>query len=222
MYTNRVVDWRKSMIYPYSLTNDLFKQIKNKQLEGFLPGNGNKNAQIMFIGEAPGKTEIETQIPFSGRAGEILDDYLKKIAIKRRDIYITSTLRSRPYKVVSTNQGMKYPNRKPTASELILYSPLLDYEIESINPKLIITLGDTALKRIVDQKKQISNVHGQLLYQGIKKLEKKQKKYIYTKKKYYIFPLFHPAAIFYNSKLKTLINFDLYKLKSIIDSLNIH
>lgn len=190
------------MIYPNLLLDNLFSQIKDKQLEGFLPG----------------KTEIQTKIPFSGKAGKILDNYLEEIGVHRQDVYITSTIRSRPYKVKHNSQGIDFPNRKPTSSELIIFSPLLDFEIKQVNPKILITLGNTALKRILNQKYQISSIHGQLLYTRVKKLNQK---YGYTENSYYVFPLFYPASIFYNSKLKSVINNDLNTLKMVLDYLEL-
>ncbi|HGF8211868.1 uracil-DNA glycosylase [Enterococcus faecium] len=209
------------MIYPTSLLDNLFEKIKNKQLEGFLPGYGNENAKIMLIGEAPGKTEVMTNIPFSGKSGKILDNYLEGIGLYRKDIYLTSTLRSRPYKIKYCSKGITFPNRKPTSYELITFSPLLDFEIKEVNPKMIITLGDTALKRILNKKYKISSMHGQLLYTRIKKLDSKKQLYTYTRNNYYVFPLFHPASIFYNPKLKNTISNDLNYLNMVLDHLNL-
>lgn len=104
---------------------------------------------------------------------------------------------------------------------MIIFSPLLDFEIKQVNPKILITLGNTALKRILNQKYQISSIHGQLLYTRVKKLNQKNQKYGYTENSYYVFPLFHPASIFYNSKLKSVINNDLNNLKMVLDYLEL-
>jgi len=94
---------------------------------------------------------------------------------------------------------------------------LLDYELEKINPKLIVTLGNIGLQRLAGKDKKITDVHGQLLKQPIQKLKDMQSaEFTWSEKEYHIFPTFHPASIFYNRGLLELIYEDLEKLKQYV------
>lgn len=86
------------MKYPSHLVKQVKEQSAPYQLEGFLSGQGPENPKFMLLGEAPGETEIHNGIPFSGRAGKQLMDFLERIQVKREEVYITSAVRSRPYK----------------------------------------------------------------------------------------------------------------------------
>lgn len=194
------------MLYPKDLKNQALANMQNAKVEGFLPGNGNKNAKLMFVGEAPGKNEIISQKPFSGRAGKELDNYLSKINVTREDIYITSTIRSRPYKEMPNRPISKMPNRKPNQKEIKAHAILLDYEINKVNPKIIATLGDTALKRLTGSTHKLTNDHGKLFKTPIYCFINNQ--YQLSTKEYYVVPLYHPAAIFYNQKLRQIIEQD--------------
>lgn len=127
----------------------------NKVLPVF--GDGSSNAQIMFIGEAPGKNESEKGKPFCGRSGKVLDSLLESAGISRSDVYITNIVKDRP-------PG----NRDPLPEEIALYVPFLEKEIEIIKPKVIATLGRISMAYILDrynvseEKKQISTLHGKI------------------------------------------------------------
>ena len=102
------------------------------------PGFGNKNnPKILFIGERPGAKEFELKKPFVGRAGKFLDKELEKIGIKRDENYITNIVKSYA-------EG----NKAPTKEEIQRYLPLLEKEIEEINPKIIVLLGKTASENV--------------------------------------------------------------------------
>ena len=105
----------------------------------------------MLLGEAPGETEIHNGIPFSGRAGKQLM-VLERIHVTREEVYITSAVRSRPYKWREKKNEMvksyKKYNRTPNQGEIVAHAPLLDYELEKIHPKLIVTLGNIGLQRL--------------------------------------------------------------------------
>lgn len=152
----------------------------------------------MFIGEAPGKNEALTAKPFCGASGKILDQLLESAGIKRADVYVTNIVKDRPPE-----------NRDPTPSEIALYAPFLDQQIEIIQPQIIATLGRFAMKYIMDKfglaeaLRSISQNHGQLFaastsYGAVK-----------------ILPLYHPAvAVYDRSKLDELKQ-DFQKLKEI-------
>lgn len=150
-------------------------------------GSGNPSADIMFIGEAPGRNEDEQGIPFCGAAGKNLSKLLAEVGLLREDIYIANILKLRPPK-----------NRDPTKEEIALHTPWLLKQIKEIKPKIICTLGNYSTKffmaetDIEQMKKQpgISEIHGKLQEIKIGRLKIK------------LIPLYHPAAIIYNRKIE--------------------
>lgn len=212
------------MNYPKKLVEIVEQKMHGHQLEGFLSGKGPKNAVLMLIGEAPGETEIKTNIPFSGRSGKKLDGWLAQAGLNREDIYITSAVRSRPFSIKQQRNkktGLvetKYPNRTPNKAEVLAYAPLLDYEIQTIQPKILIPMGNTGLKRLLGNNYTISAYHGKLLQLPILTYEKDQ--LVSTNDLYIIFPIYHPAAVFYNQKLETIIQHDWYTLAKVINKSN--
>jgi DNA polymerase len=142
-------------------------------------GDGNPDADIVFIGEAPGKNEDEQGIPFVGAAGKFLNEMLATIDLKREDIYITNIVKYRPPN-----------NRDPLPEEKAEFLPYLHKQLEIIKPKLIVTLGRHSMDVLLPGLK-ISHVHGQ---------PKRYKGMVYL-------PLFHPAAALYNGAMRqTLID----------------
>ncbi|NWK70583.1 uracil-DNA glycosylase [Bacillus paramycoides] len=210
------------IIYPDYLVKQVKERSVSYQLEGFLSGQGPENPKLMIVGEAPGETEIYNGIPFSGKAGKHLMEFLERIHIKREEVYITSAVRSRPFKWREKRERngeliQKKYNRTPNQGEILAHAPLLDFELAHMDPPVIVTLGNVALKRLAGKNKKITDIHGQLLKQPIQKLKDiDHAEFIWTEKKYKIFPTFHPASIFYNRSLLELIYEDLEKLKQYI------
>lgn len=142
-------------------------------------GVGNPDADIVFIGEAPGKNEDLKGEPFVGAAGKFLDEMLEMIGLSRKDIYITNIVKYRPPN-----------NRDPLPEEKAAFMPYLESQLEAIQPKLVVTLGRHSLNCFLPDL-QISQCHGQ---------PKRHKGRVYL-------PLFHPAAALYNGGMRqTLIN----------------
>ncbi|MED1566934.1 uracil-DNA glycosylase [Bacillus paramycoides] len=210
------------IIYPDHLVKQVKERSVSYQLEGFLSGQGPENPKLMIVGEAPGETEIYNGIPFSGKAGKHLMEFLERIHIKREEVYITSAVRSRPFKWREKRERngeliQKKYNRTPNQGEILAHAPLLDFELAHMDPPVIVTLGNVALKRLAGKNKKITDIHGQLLKQPIQKLKDiDHAGFIWTEKEYKIFPTFHPASIFYNRSLLELIYEDLEKLKQYI------
>jgi uracil-DNA glycosylase family 4 len=141
--------------------------------------DGNPDADIVFIGEAPGKNEDEQGKPFVGAAGKFLNEMLEMIGMKREDIYITNIVKYRPPN-----------NRDPLPNEKEAFLPYLQEQLDIIQPKLIVTLGRHSMDVLLPGLK-ISQVHGQ---------PKRYHDHVYL-------PLFHPAAALYNSGMRqTLID----------------
>ncbi|PEC23867.1 uracil-DNA glycosylase [Bacillus cereus] len=214
------------MKYPNHLVKQVNERSTSYQLEGFISGQGPENPKFMLVGEAPGETEIHNGIPFSGRAGKQLMGFLERIHVTREEVYITSAVRSRPYKWKEKRERsgeiiQKKYNRTPNQGEIIAHAPLLDYELEHIEPPVIVTLGNIALQRLVGKNNKITDVHGELLKQPVQQLKDSSgTEFIWTEKDYSIFPTFHPASIFYNRSLLELIYEDLEKLKQHISIKN--
>jgi len=137
-------------------------------------GDGNVDADIVFIGEAPGKNEDIKGVPFVGAAGKFLDEMLASIKLKREDIYITNIVKYRPPN-----------NRDPLPEEKAAFLPFLTQQLDVIKPKLIVTLGRHSMEVLLPGLK-ISQVHGQA---------KRLKGQVYL-------PLFHPAAALYNGGMR--------------------
>ena len=127
----------------------ILKLNKNFPKKNLVFADGNKDAQVMIIGEAPGKTEDKLQKPFVGRAGKLLDDLLKYIHLDRTEVYITNVINYRPDK-----------NRKPLPKEINKFKKLLLKHIEIINPKYILLLGATSAIAVLNHIGPLSEVKG--------------------------------------------------------------
>ncbi len=161
-----------------------------------VPGNGNANADIMFIGEAPGKNEDEQGIPFVGAAGKFLAEMLESIGLKREDIYITNVVKYRPPN-----------NRDPLPDEIDACMPWLHEQIKIIEPKVIVTLGRHAMEHFIPGKK-ISEVHGQAFRRTFPDIGPQV-----------FFALYHPAAALYNGGMRGTLIEDFKKIPKVIGKL---
>lgn len=162
-----------------------------KQATQLVFGDGNAEADLVFIGEAPGKNEDIQGKPFVGAAGKFLNDMLEMIGLKRADVYITNIVKYRP-------PG----NRDPLPDEKAAFLPYLKAQLEAIKPKLVITLGRHSLNCFLPDL-SISQVHGQpKRYQG----------QVYL-------PLFHPAAALYNGGMRQTLIDDFEAIPAILQKL---
>ncbi|AXF56367.1 uracil-DNA glycosylase [Salicibibacter kimchii] len=207
------------MKFPAKIIEQCQSALEGHQLEGFLTGAGNEDADIMLIGEAPGEKEAKTGEPFCGRSGKVLDSYLTALGLTRKDVYITSVVRSRPYKWGERRPKgepvMKKINRKPTEQEIFAHAPLLDYQIATVRPRIIVCLGGVALKRLLGKQVKISMMHGNIQRSPVKRRENDA--YQWSKATYDVCALYHPAAVFYNPSLREVIDEDLKVLKRGMD-----
>lgn len=173
---------------------DLF-QTKTKDVSGV----GSPTAEVLFIGEAPGKKEDEEGEPFVGAAGKFLTEMIEGIGLKRYDVYIANVLKHRP-------PG----NRDPFPEEAKACFPYLERQIELIQPKLIVFLGRHAMNRFFPEFR-ISNVHGKAFQ---KKSELKE-----SGKQVYL-ALYHPAAALYNGGMRETLKEDFGKIPKILEKIN--
>ncbi len=143
-------------------------------------GDGNPNARVLIIGEAPGKNEDLQGIPFVGKAGQNLNTLLEIAGLQREDVFIANVLKCRP-------PG----NRNPKAEEIEVCTPFLREQTRAINPEFIVTLGNFATKFILKTDVGITHLHGTLQQAG----------------RFKVFPIYHPAAAIYDrSKWEALEN----------------
>lgn len=211
------------MRYPKELIEKVRQRSKGFNLEGINKGAGPKDPALMIVGEAPGREEIESHIPFHGASGKELMKSLASIGLKREDVYITSAVRSRPYSIKQVfskkenKEVIKYPNRKPTKKEVLAHAPFLDFEINYARPKIIVTVGTTALERLLGKKYSISNWHGKAIKNTpILQLNENEDGYVWSKQTYTVIAMYHPAAVFYNRKLTETIKNDWQNVKAYI------
>lgn len=160
-------------------------------------GEGSLDADIMFIGEAPGASEAKSGRPFVGASGRVLADLLAGIGLRREDVYITNVVKDRPP-----------DNRDPRAEEIALYAPFLRRQIELIQPKVIAPLGRHALAFVLElfgapaAGQKISDLHGQPLtvQAGYGEVT--------------VVPLYHPAVALYNRDQRATLEADFQALKA--------
>jgi uracil-DNA glycosylase family 4 len=157
-----------------------------------VPGEGPSDAEVMIVGEGPGRNEDLQGRPFVGAAGRQLDSLLKEANLNRGVVFITNVVKCRPPE-----------NRRPTSSEADACQPYLERQLEILRPKVIVLLGDTALKRFLKDK-GLGEVHG--------KLQQRQGRYS-------LFPTYHPAAMIYNESLKEVTKNDFRQLGNVLAEL---
>lgn len=166
-------------------------------------GDGNPDAELVFIGEAPGKNEDIQGIPFVGAAGKFLNEMLEMIDLKREDVYITNIVKYRPPN-----------NRDPHPDEKKAFLPYLQSQLEAIQPKIVVTLGRHGLNCFLPDL-QISQVHGQP-----KRVKLSLKAKSDDSLQVVILPLFHPAAALYNGDMRQTLIDDFALIPAIIEKLN--
>jgi len=153
-----------------------------------VPGEGNPDADIVFIGEGPGFHEDQQARPFVGAAGKFLDELLASIGLKRSDVFICNVLKCRP-------PG----NRDPLPGEIAACKPWLDKQVETIDPRVIVTLGRFSMTRYFPGQ-AISKIHGQPRKLG----------------DVTVVPMYHPAAALHQASLRQTIQYDFQKLPAIL------
>ncbi|WP_411343040.1 uracil-DNA glycosylase [Paenibacillus sp. WLX1005] len=206
---------------PPELIQSCLKRVEGLRMEGFLTGFGKWPGSLMLVGEAPGANEIEQGRPFCGQAGKVLDGYLDILQWTRDDLYITSAVRSRPYRdkpVKNHPERLSRSNRTPTTKEILAYAPILDYEIATVQPQVLITLGNIGLHRLIGNSSSVSQIHGQPRQTAIRQVDPyhPEQGYTWSERQYWIFPLYHPAAILYNRSLEQTIQDDLHRLRDFV------
>lgn len=175
-----------------------------KNCKNIVVGKGNVNAKILFVGEAPGRNEDEQGFPFVGAAGKNLDKLLASVGLTLENIYVANILKCRPPE-----------NRGPLPDEIRMHTPWLIKQIKDMKPIVVCSLGNYATKFFMangvvekmDDQPGITTIHGK-----VQEME-------FGGLKIRLIPLFHPAAIIYNQKLKPLWEADMEIVKKEISGL---
>jgi len=187
---DEIVELKDSPLYANRVENKYFPVI----------GEGNHDAEIVFIGEAPGENEAKTGRPFCGRAGKVLDTLLESIGIDRKSVYVTNIVKDRP-------PG----NRDPLPDEIKIYAPFMDRQIEIIKPKVIATLGRFSMQYVMSrygldfELDSISKIHGEVFDTKMPWGDEIK-----------VVPLYHPAAAIYNQHLLDTLKEDFKVLKTLV------
>lgn len=156
-------------------------------------GNGNADADLMFVGEAPGMHEDQQGIPFVGRAGQLLDELLREVGLSRAETFVCNVLKSRP-------PG----NRDPQPDEILACRPYLDRQVELIEPRVICTLGNFATKLLTRSQRGITSVRG------------RPQEHQIGGRPVRIYPIFHPAAALRTPKVKEQLREDFSRLPALL------
>jgi DNA polymerase len=180
-----ILEQIKADIISQNICPDLAQEAKNLVI-----GNGNLNSNVVFIGEAPGKKEDETGIPFMGAAGKFLNELLSSINLERSEIFITNIVKYRPPK-----------NRDPKPEEKRAFASFLEREVDLVEPKVVVTLGRHSMNYFLPDA-FIGEVHGKVL------------NIVFAGRNIKLMPLYHPAAALYNGSLRKVLQEDILKLKS--------
>jgi len=165
-----------------------------KKATNSVPGEGNPDAEVMFIGEGPGYWEDQRGIPFCGAAGRLLDQLLQLIKLERKNVFIGNMVKHRPPH-----------NRDPLPEEIKACEPFLDEQIKIINPKIIVTLGRFSMNKFLPGEK-ISQIHGQARYVD------------FFGEKEIVIPMYHPAAALRRVKIMEEIKEDFKKIPRFLKS----
>jgi DNA polymerase len=156
-------------------------------------GNGDANADLMFVGEAPGANEDREGLPFVGQAGKLLDKLLAEIGLDRGQVFVANVLKCRP-------PG----NRDPQPSEIEACEPYLFQQVELIEPLVVCTLGNFATKLLRDDSTGITRLHGQAEVRTI------------GRRAVRLFPLFHPAAALYTPRTLETLRADFQRIPELL------
>jgi len=161
-----------------------------------VPGEGNPQAEVMFIGEAPGYWEDQQGRPFVGQAGKLLNELLQLIKLPRESVFIANVIKHRP-------PG----NRDPLPEEIEACKEFLDAQIKIIDPKIIVTLGRFSLNKFLPGE-FISKIHGQARFVE------------FAGRKRIVIPMYHPAAALRNERIMKELKFDFQKIQKFLEDIS--
>jgi len=164
-----------------------------KAIQG-VPGAGDPDTEVMFVGEGPGYWEDQKGLPFVGRAGQLLDELLKSIGLSREEVFIANVVKHRPP-----------DNRDPLPEEIKACNSFLDQQIKIIKPRIIVTLGRFSMQKFFPNE-FISGMHGQARFVD------------FDDQRIIVIPMYHPAAALRNGTIKEAAEKDFLKIKEFLDN----
>lgn len=167
-------------------------------------GDGSADAELLFVGEAPGKNEDIQGLPFVGAAGKFLNEMLEGIGLKREDVYITNIVKYRPP-----------ANRDPFPDEKAAFLPYLKQQIAVIGPKLVVTLGRHSMEIFLPGA-AISQIHGQPKRISVQKSASEEVETQPAITSWVILPMFHPAAALYNGGMRQTLIEDFGRIPAVL------
>lgn len=177
-----------------------------EQAKNLVFGKGSSDAPIFFIGEAPGAKEDEQGIPFVGAAGKELDKLLQKIGLSLNEIYIANILKYRPPE-----------NRDPNMDEIKAHTPFLIKQVLAIQPKIICTLGNFSTKFVLGG----FSAEGMKTIAGVSQLHGKVHEVEFNNTLFKVIPLYHPAAMLYNPKLRSVLADDFLIMGKLLEEMSL-
>lgn len=197
---------QKELDKVYAHLDALLREVYASQEKITVRGEGAPDAALMLVGEAPGEQETLQRRPFVGKAGKNLAGFLEVLGLDRQDIYITNVVKFRPVKIHPVRGSLS--NRPPKREEIALCYHLLLAELRIVSPKVVVTLGNTALRTVADDNAlTIGSVHGRAL-----PMPEGQAGGC-------IFPLYHPASIIYKRALQDIYEQDVAALAQFLQNL---
>lgn len=193
MHTSNVTERREALKLVWEEARICRDCVLHETRTSVVFGSGNADADLMFVGEAPGKTEDERGLPFVGQAGKLLDQLLEEVGLQRRDVFVVNTLKCRP-------PG----NRDPYPNELQSCQKYLFRQIELIQPTVIATLGNFATKLLRDDPTGITKIHGHA------------EERVIGPRRVRLYPLYHPAAALYTRSMVDVLREDFGRLPELL------
>lgn len=179
----------------YQEMKDFFRPLWPGEDKPLVLGEGKTDSpRLMLIGEAPGEMEVLKGRPFVGKAGKNLDEFLQLAGLKREEIFVSNVVKIRPTEKGPTGRTR---NRAPNKEELSLFTPFLLKEIEAVQPKALVTLGNVPLKALTNEKFTVGDCHGTWLE---------------SRAGAPLFALYHPASIIYRRALAPVYEQDVIRL----------
>ncbi len=162
-------------------------------------GDGkNDEPVLMLLGEAPGENEVKQGRPFVGKAGQNLSEFLDLAGLTRGEIWVSNAVK---YRTVQPGKNGGWKNRTPSEQEIVMMAEYLEKEIRIVQPRVIVTLGNTPLRAVMGKGVTVGETHGRMLTRA----DGQQ-----------VFSLYHPAAIIYRRELKSVYEQDILRLKETV------
>jgi DNA polymerase len=189
-------DWEFEQVFA-----DALERVPDDQFdrEEFVPGVGPLSADVMLVGEAPGKQEVDQGEPFVGQAGKQLDRALEAIGYDRRELYVTNLVKVRPPE-----------NRDPYVAEIEAWWPVLEAEIERVDPVVLVPLGSVATDEILDTDETITDLHGREFERVVPGTsDSANGDRTRASEARTVVPAFHPAAALYDRSKVDAVESDL-------------